>query len=59
MNTDRPRIREDKCRFNITLPKKHKEHLERIAEKLGISLNSLFVLCAMSQYPINNEEYPD
>ena len=48
---DYPKIRDDKARFGITIQKKHKEHLEKVADSMGISLNSLFVMCALKEYP--------
>ena len=44
---ERPKIKDSKCRFNITIDKGKKKFLEGIAEELGISLNNLFVMSAM------------
>ena len=46
----KPQIRADKTRFNITLTKKHKEHLEKEAERLGMSLNTLFDMSAINEF---------
>lgn len=43
----RPKIKDTKTRFNITIDKEKKAYLEGIAEELGMSLNNLFVACAM------------
>ena len=54
----KPQIRADKTRFNITLTKKHKEHLEKEAEKaerLGMSLNTLFVMSALKEFPYKED----
>jgi hypothetical protein len=48
----KPKIRDDKTRLNITLPKIHKAHLEEIANDLGVSLNSLIVSATMEKYPL-------
>ena len=50
----RPKIKDTKTRFNITIDKDKKAHLEVIAGNLGISLNNLMVMCAMEKYPMNN-----
>ena len=52
----RPKIKDTKTRFNLLLPKTHKEHLEKQAELLGISLNSLFVMSAMEKYPYKTDK---
>ena len=44
---ERPKIKDSKTRFNITIDKDKKKYLEGIAEELGMSLNNLFVACAM------------
>ena len=44
---ERPKIKDTKTRFNITIDKGKKKFLEGIAEELGMSLNNLFVACAM------------
>ena len=44
---ERPKIKDTKTRFNITIDKEKKAYLEGIAEELGMSLNNLFVACAM------------
>ena len=44
---ERPKIKDSKCRFNITIDKGKKKHLEAIADELGMSLNNLFIACAM------------
>lgn len=52
----KPQIRADKTRFNITLTKVHKEHLEKEAKKLGMSLNTLFVMSALKEFPYKDED---
>ena len=44
---ERPKIKDTKTRFNITIDKDKKKYLEGITEELGMSLNNLFVACAM------------
>ena len=44
---ERPKIKDTKTRFNITIDKDKKKHLEAIADELGMSLNNLFIACAM------------
>ena len=44
---ERPKIKDTKTRFNITIDKDKKAHLEAIADELGMSLNNLFIACAM------------
>ena len=44
---ERPKIKDSKTRFNITIDKDKTKYLEGIAEELGMSLNNLFVACAM------------
>lgn len=56
MTNTRPKIREDKTRFNITIQKTHKAHLEEIASDLGISLNSLIIQTVMKAYPMKKEK---
>ena len=51
----KPQIRADKTRFNITLTKKHKEHLEKEAERFGMSLNTLFVMSALKEFPYKED----
>ena len=51
----KPQIRADKTRFNITLTKAHKEHLEKEAKKLGMSLNTLFVMSALKEFPYKED----
>ena len=46
-NNNRPKIKDTKTRFNITIDKDKKAHLEAIADELGMSLNNLFIACAM------------
>ena len=55
----RPKIKDTKTRFNITIDKDKKAHLEVIAGNLGISLNNLMVMCAMEKYPMNNNNNND
>ena len=40
---ERPKIKDSKCRFNITIDKQKKIYLEGVAEELGMSLNNLFI----------------
>ena len=54
--TNKPKIRDDKTRFGLTLQKKHKEFLEKEADRIGISLNSLFIMSALTQFPFDDKE---
>ena len=44
---ERPKIKDSKCRFNITIDKQKKIYLEGVAEELGMSLNNLFISCTI------------
>ena len=44
---NRPKIKDSKCRFNITIDKQKKIYLEGVAEELGMSLNNLFISCTI------------
>ena len=44
---ERPKIKDSKCRFNITIDKQKKIFLEGVAEELGMSLNNLFISCTI------------
>ena len=44
---NRPKIKDSKCRFNITIDKSKKIFLEGVAEELGMSLNNLFISCTI------------
>ena len=44
---ERPKIKDSKTRFNITIDKDKKKYLEGIAEELGMSLNNLFISCTI------------
>ena len=44
---ERPKIKDSKCRFNITIDKDKKKYLEGVAEELGMSLNNLFISCTI------------
>ena len=46
-NNNRPKIKDSKCRFNITIDKSKKIFLEGVAEELGMSLNNLFISCTI------------
>ena len=45
--SNRPKIKDSKCRFNITIDKSKKIFLEGVAEELGMSLNNLFISCTI------------
>ena len=45
--SNRPKIKDSKCRFNITIDKSKKIYLEGVAEELGMSLNNLFISCTI------------
>ena len=45
--SNRPKIKDSKCRFNITIDKQKKIYLEGVAEELGMSLNNLFISCTI------------
>ena len=44
---ERPKIKDTKTRFNITIDKQKKIYLEGVAEELGMSLNNLFISCTI------------
>ena len=53
---NKPKIKDTKCRFGLTMEKKHKEFLIKEANRLGISLNSLFIMSALTQFPFSEDD---
>ena len=51
----KPTIKESKTRLNLLMEKEHKQHLEKVAYNLGLSLNSLFVSTVLEKYPMKKD----